>query len=75
MRNVETAAANEEIIVDDAHAVAFPKSRCLNRKYVRNLKMDGMGLIDWRKVELLKPSADGEGSSPGARKKCNRIND
>jgi oligopeptide transport system substrate-binding protein len=60
----------EEIIVDDAPMLWLfqKKAAALTGEYVRNLEMDGMGLIDWRKVELLKPSADGEGSSPAEEK-------
>jgi peptide/nickel transport system substrate-binding protein/oligopeptide transport system substrate-binding protein len=55
----------EEIIVDDAPMLWLfqKKAAALTGKYVRHLQMDGMGLIDWHKVELLKPSADGEGGS------------
>lgn len=56
----------EEIIVDDAPMLWLfqKKAAALTGEYVRYLEIDGMGLIDWHKVELLKPSADGEGSSP-----------
>jgi peptide/nickel transport system substrate-binding protein/oligopeptide transport system substrate-binding protein len=55
----------EEIIVDDAPMLWLfqKKATALTGKHVRHLQMDGMGLIDWHKVELLKPSADGEGGS------------
>lgn len=56
----------EEIIVDDAPMLWLfqKKAAALVGANVRNLEMDGMGMIDWFAVELLKPSLDGEGDSP-----------
>ncbi|HOB12242.1 MAG TPA: ABC transporter substrate-binding protein [Syntrophomonadaceae bacterium] len=57
----------EEIIVDDAPMLWLfqKKAAALVGTNVRNLEMDGMGLIDWFAVELLKPSDGGSGDSPG----------
>jgi len=38
---------------------------CLVSTNVRKLEMDGMGMVDWFAVELLKPLAGGEDDSPG----------
>lgn len=56
----------EEIIVDDAPMLWLfqKKAAALVGTNVRQLEMDGMGMIDWFTVELLKPSVDGEGDSP-----------
>ena len=57
----------EEIIVDDAPMLWLfqKKAAALSGENVRPLEMDGLGMVDWFKAELLKPSADGEAGSPG----------
>lgn len=52
----------EEIIVDDAPMLWLfqKKASALVGDNVRNLEMDGMGMLNWHKVELLKPTVDGQ---------------
>ena len=60
----------EEIIVDDAPMLWLfqKKAAALSGENVRHLEMDGLGMVNWFKAELLKPSANGEGSSPSEEK-------
>lgn len=59
----------EEIITDDAPMLWLfqKKAASLVGDNVRHLEMDGMGIIDWYKVELLKPTPDGGTGNPSQK--------
>lgn len=60
----------EEIIVDDAPMLWLfqKKAAAMRGNHVHHLHMDGLGLVDWYEVELLKPSLNGDQSGTAPQK-------
>jgi peptide/nickel transport system substrate-binding protein/oligopeptide transport system substrate-binding protein len=58
----------EEIIIDDAPCLWLFQKRAngLVSGEVKNLNLNSMGLIDWFKVELVKPEA-GAAAAPASK--------
>jgi oligopeptide transport system substrate-binding protein len=68
-KRIELLGKAEAIVVDDAPAIWLFQKRAakITGKEVRNLKVDGMEMIDWYKLELLKPSLDGNTANPPSK--------